>query len=102
MPATDRPSDPVVDLWHHPLVRSCAAALRDIYHETWPSEHDSLVSEEDVTRWAHQFAASSYGDELFATSLAIFLQPAAPSILQVFLESSEQPHFKVMSPTAVT
>ena len=74
-----------VDLWHHPVIRHCAAALRDIFFLAWPAENDSSITEEDVSCWANHFAASSFGDELFSTSLAIFLQPSVPPPLQARL-----------------
>ena len=72
-----------VDLWHHTVIRHCVAALRDIYFLAWRAGNGSSITEEDVTRWANYFAASSFGDELFSTSLAIFLQPCVPPALQV-------------------
>ena len=82
---TSENSTHFIDLWHHPVIRCCAAALRDIYFGAWPAKDDTAITEEDVARWATHFAASSYGDELFATTLAIFLQASAPAALQVNL-----------------
>ena len=40
---------------------------------------------EDAQRWAEHFAAASFGDSVFASSLALLLQVQVPAALQVGL-----------------
>ena len=43
------------------------------------------ISVEDAQRWAEHFAAASFGDSVFASSLALLLQVHVPAALQVGL-----------------
>lgn len=81
-PLTD-PRQEDMGLWHHPLICRCTESLRDIYSSVWQGDTQGLISEDDVSFWAGHFASSSFGDRVFGSCLAIFLQPKAPVKLQV-------------------